>query len=90
MFFKRNTVFFPILLSISLRDTICLNGESNIKNKDFRNLVLSKYSKGERPAKIFQDLNGFILAFTPSSASKSILETDCNDLSKSASHPRTI
>ena len=90
MFFKRNTVFFPILLSISLQDTICLNGYGNMKSKDFQNLVLSKYSKGERSAEIFQDLNWFILAFTPSSATKSILETDCNDLSKSSSRPRTI
>ena len=31
-----------------------------MKSKDLQNVVLSKYEKGDEPAKIFQDLNSTI------------------------------
>jgi hypothetical protein len=61
-----------------------------MKSKDYQNLVLSKYEKGEGPAKIFRDLGGFIGLRTIQRWCKSISETGGIDLLVAAGRPRTI
>ena len=61
-----------------------------MKSKDFQKLVLSKYSKSKEPTKIFRNLNGFVSFHIIELLCKSVRETCCIDLSKSAGRPRRI
>jgi inhibitor of nuclear factor kappa-B kinase subunit alpha len=61
-----------------------------MKSKDLQNLVLSKYETGDRPTKIFRDLNGAIGLRTIERWCKSICDTSCINLTKPPGRSRTI
>jgi transposase len=71
------------------RSIILLSFEK-MKSKDLKKLVLSKYQNGDRPTKIFRNLNGALSVPTIEQWCKSIRDTGCINLLRPLGRPRTI